>query len=112
MLAQGVLATRAEPALNVLGRTVEALSGGAFSAKMLIWTVALGVGVGMAVGAAACVHACTHACTEREATESRGLEQALMGMCSKHRSHRCTSSPPCCLWPALLRSCGLRLSAP
>ncbi|KAF5832814.1 hypothetical protein DUNSADRAFT_11187 [Dunaliella salina] len=46
----GILATRAEPALNVLGRTVESLSGGVFTKKMLIWAVSLGVGVGMAVG--------------------------------------------------------------
>lgn len=45
----GILATRAEPALNVLGRTVEALSGGVFTCKMLIQCVSLGVGVGMAV---------------------------------------------------------------
>lgn len=46
----GVLATRAEPALNVLGRTVERLSGGSFTAKLLIGAVCLGVGIGMAVG--------------------------------------------------------------
>ena len=46
----GVLATRAEPALNVLGRTVERLSGGAFTAKLLIGSVCIGVGTGMAVG--------------------------------------------------------------
>lgn len=48
----GVLATRAEPALNVLGRTVEKLSGGSFTCRMLIGAVCLGVGVGMATGAA------------------------------------------------------------
>jgi len=47
----GVLATRAEPALNVLGRTVERLSNGQFTAKMLIGAVCVGVGFGMAVGA-------------------------------------------------------------
>ena len=47
----GVLATRAEPALNVLGCTVERLSGGAFTSKMLIGAVCVGVGTGMAVGA-------------------------------------------------------------
>eukprot|EP00197_Chlamydomonas_leiostraca_P002188 CAMPEP_0202858004 /NCGR_PEP_ID=MMETSP1391-20130828/714_1 /ASSEMBLY_ACC=CAM_ASM_000867 /TAXON_ID=1034604 /ORGANISM="Chlamydomonas leiostraca, Strain SAG 11-49" /LENGTH=800 /DNA_ID=CAMNT_0049536869 /DNA_START=238 /DNA_END=2641 /DNA_ORIENTATION=- len=47
----GILATRAEPALLVLGRTVEHLSGGQFTASMLVWAVAFGVGVGMAVGA-------------------------------------------------------------
>lgn len=47
----GVLATRAEPALNVLGRTVAKLSGGAFSARMLISAVCVGVGTGMVVGA-------------------------------------------------------------
>lgn len=35
----GILATRAEPALNVLGRTVEKLSGGTFTAAMLIGAV-------------------------------------------------------------------------
>lgn len=48
----GVLATRAEPALNVLGRTVERLSGRAFTCRMLIGSVCLGVGVGLAAGAA------------------------------------------------------------
>ena len=46
----GVLATRAEPALNVLGGTVERLSNGSFTSKMLIGAVCVGVGVGMAVG--------------------------------------------------------------
>ncbi|PNH01042.1 hypothetical protein TSOC_013096, partial [Tetrabaena socialis] len=46
----GFLATRAEPALRVLGRTVEHLSNGAFSASMLIYAVSVGVGTGMAVG--------------------------------------------------------------
>lgn len=46
----GVLATRAEPALNVLGRTVERLSGGSFTSRMLIGAVCVGVGIGMAVG--------------------------------------------------------------
>eukprot|EP00889_Picochlorum_renovo_P001068 jgi/Picre1/28098/NNA_003505.t1 len=35
----GVLATRAEPALNVLGRTVERLSNGSFTCRMLIASV-------------------------------------------------------------------------
>jgi hypothetical protein len=35
----------------VLGRTVERLSGGAFTSNMLIGAVCVGVGVGMAVGA-------------------------------------------------------------
>lgn len=46
----GVLATRAEPALIVLGSTVEKLSNGAFTSRMLIGAVCVGVGVGMAVG--------------------------------------------------------------
>ncbi|KAI3426322.1 hypothetical protein D9Q98_008695 [Chlorella vulgaris] len=46
----GILATRAEPALNVLGRTVEKLSGGTFTAAMLIGAVCAGVGVGMVAG--------------------------------------------------------------
>lgn len=47
----GFLATRAEPALNVLGRTVEKLSNGTFSRSLLIYAVALGVGAGMSTGA-------------------------------------------------------------
>lgn len=47
----GFLATRAEPALNVLGRTVEKLSNGSFSKNLLIYAVSLGVGAGMAIGA-------------------------------------------------------------
>ncbi|GBF88834.1 hypothetical protein Rsub_01735 [Raphidocelis subcapitata] len=47
----GLLATRAEPALGVLGETVEALSGGRMTKRMLIWAVAIGVAVGMAAGA-------------------------------------------------------------
>ena len=35
----GFLATRAEPALRVMGRTVEALSEGRFTTSMLIYTV-------------------------------------------------------------------------
>ena len=46
----GVLATRAEPALSVLGSTVEKLSNGTFTSRMLIGAVCVGVGVGMAVG--------------------------------------------------------------
>jgi hypothetical protein len=35
----GFLATRAEPALRVMGRTVEALSDGRFTTSMLVYTV-------------------------------------------------------------------------
>ncbi|KAF6248567.1 hypothetical protein COO60DRAFT_1065160 [Scenedesmus sp. NREL 46B-D3] len=47
----GILATKAEPALNVLGETVETLSGGKFTKKMLIWGVCAGVATGMCAGA-------------------------------------------------------------
>jgi len=47
----GILATKAEPALNVLGDTVQALSSGKFTKNMLIWSVCVGVAVGMCVGA-------------------------------------------------------------
>jgi len=47
----GFLATRAEPALNVLGKTVEKLSEGAFSRKLLVYSVCVGVAVGMSAGA-------------------------------------------------------------
>jgi hypothetical protein len=46
----GLLATRAEPALGVLGETVEALSGGRMTKRMLIWAVAAGVAAGMCAG--------------------------------------------------------------
>jgi hypothetical protein len=46
----GFMATRAEPALRVLGKTVELLSRGAFTCAMLIYAVSAGVGTGMAVG--------------------------------------------------------------
>jgi hypothetical protein len=46
----GILATKAEPALNVLGETVEALSGGKFTKRMLIWAVCVGVAIGMCAG--------------------------------------------------------------
>lgn len=46
----GILATKAEPALNVLGETVETLSGGKFTKRLLIWAVCVGVAVGMAAG--------------------------------------------------------------
>lgn len=46
----GILATKAEPALNVLGQTVETLSGGKFTKKALIWAVCFGVAVGMCAG--------------------------------------------------------------
>lgn len=47
IFALGILATRAEPALNVLGKTVESLSKGQFSAKMLVFSVCIGVGLGI-----------------------------------------------------------------
>lgn len=47
----GVLATRAEPALNVLGKTVEKMSRGSFSRNLLVNSVCLGVGTGMSMGA-------------------------------------------------------------
>jgi len=47
----GFLATRAEPALNVLGQTVEKLSQGSFSRSLLIYAVCVGVASGMAIGA-------------------------------------------------------------
>jgi len=40
----------AEPALNVLGETVERLTGGAFRRMWLVYVVALGVAVGTCVG--------------------------------------------------------------
>jgi hypothetical protein len=46
----GFLATRAEPALNILGKTVENLSKGHFSKSMLIYSVSIGVGTGMVIG--------------------------------------------------------------
>ena len=51
MFALGVLATRAEPALNVLAKTVEKLTKGSFSKGTLVFAVCIGVGIGMAVGA-------------------------------------------------------------
>lgn len=50
MFALGVLATKAEPALNVLGATVQRLSGGSFTKAMLVGAVSVGVGAGMCVG--------------------------------------------------------------
>jgi len=47
----GFLATRAEPALNVLGMTVEKLSNGSFTRKALVYAVCLGVALGMSAGA-------------------------------------------------------------
>ena len=38
MFVLGVLATRAEPALNVLGQTVERLTKGSFTKNMLVCT--------------------------------------------------------------------------
>ena len=51
MFVLGILATRAEPALNVLGQTVEKLTKGSFTKNMLIYAVCFGVGTGMTVGA-------------------------------------------------------------
>ena len=47
----GFLATRAEPALNVLGITVEKLSNGSFTRTSLVYAVCVGVAVGMSAGA-------------------------------------------------------------
>ncbi|MFK7975474.1 MAG: DUF1538 domain-containing protein [Halioglobus sp.] len=46
----GYGATLAEPALNALGDTVERLTVGAFKKKLLMQSVALGVGMGIAAG--------------------------------------------------------------
>jgi len=46
----GFLATRAEPALRVMGKTVETLSEGTFSQTALVYTVCVGVGCGMVAG--------------------------------------------------------------
>ena len=48
----GYSATVAEPALNAMGMTVENLTDGAFKKRLLIHTVAAGVGIGAAVGVA------------------------------------------------------------
>jgi hypothetical protein len=44
--------TRAEPALNALGMTVEEVTSGAFKRRALIHAVAVGVGLGIALGMA------------------------------------------------------------
>jgi len=46
----GFGATLAEPALNALGQTVENLTNGSFSKKMLMYAVSFGVACGIAVG--------------------------------------------------------------
>ncbi|GJM05584.1 MAG: hypothetical protein DHS20C09_15800 [marine bacterium B5-7] len=46
----GFGATLAEPALNALGMTVENLTNGAFSKKLLMHAVSVGVGCGIAIG--------------------------------------------------------------
>ncbi len=46
----GYGATLAEPALNALGATVEKITVGAFRKKLLMQSVAIGVGIGIAVG--------------------------------------------------------------
>lgn len=48
--SQGILAPRAEPALQVLGRTVEKLSNGKFTKSLLIGAVCMGVACGMDIG--------------------------------------------------------------
>lgn len=50
MFALGFMATRAEPALNVVGATVEKLSRGSFTQFMLVYSVCVGVGLGMLMG--------------------------------------------------------------
>mmetsp|Transcript_51646 Transcript_51646/g.123051 ORF Transcript_51646/g.123051 Transcript_51646/m.123051 type:complete len:1017 (+) Transcript_51646:394-3444(+) len=50
MFFLGIFATRAEPALNVVGDTVQKLTKGSFSKNMLVYSVCFGVGVGMTVG--------------------------------------------------------------
>ena len=52
-----------EPALNVLGQTVEKLTNGSFTQSMLVWAVAMGVGFGVCVcecGLSTLVHLYTH----------------------------------------------------
>ena len=53
----GFGATMAEPALNAMGMTVQNLTDGAFSKKMLMRSVAFGVGMGTAVGVAKLIFA-------------------------------------------------------
>lgn len=48
----GFGATLAEPALNALGLTVETLTNGAFSKRVLMYAVSLGVAFGLALGVA------------------------------------------------------------
>lgn len=48
----GYGATIAEPALNAMGITVENLTNGAFKKRLLLRSVAIGVGLGAALGVA------------------------------------------------------------
>ena len=52
----GYSATMAEPALNVLGGTVEELTVGTFKKSLLMQAVAIGVGVGIACGVAKIIY--------------------------------------------------------
>ena len=52
----GYSATLAEPALNVLGATVEELTVGTFRKTLLMQAVAIGVGVGIALGVAKIIY--------------------------------------------------------
>lgn len=56
-LALGFGATVAEPALNAMGITVQNLTDGAFTKKLLIRSVAVGVALGVAVGVAKVIFA-------------------------------------------------------
>lgn len=50
IFALGFAATNAEPALNVLGQTVETLSNGKFTKNALVYAVCVGVAIGMCAG--------------------------------------------------------------
>jgi hypothetical protein len=55
--AMGFGATLAEPALNALGETTEALTNGVFKKKTLLLAVSLGVAFGIAAGVAKLIYA-------------------------------------------------------
>ena len=96
MFALGVLATRAEPALNVLAKTVEKLTKGSFSKGTLVFAVCIGVGIGMAVGATKILFGAGLIWFICSQTLSKTCQPAVLPVCGKTKKTVILREPvPC-----------------
>lgn len=97
----GVMATNAEPALNVLGHTVESLSGGRFSKRMLVWAVSVGVAIGMDAGGGTSerltqpLYKCCQQCWQPKHTEQCVLVERSSSCKTMHHACRSAQESAC-----------------